>query len=81
MSAPGCILIITSNCLLLGVGLSLKALPIVFLGKVLALVIKMLLISPVLPGTQGDYREERLRIKGTDTKWREGCQGLSPAFG
>jgi hypothetical protein len=39
-------------------------------------VIKMLSISPVLPGTQGDYRRKRPRVKETDAKWRQAHQGF-----
>jgi hypothetical protein len=28
----------------------------------------------VLSGTQGDFREERLRVKKISVKWRQGCQ-------
>jgi hypothetical protein len=36
----------------------------------------MLSICPVLPGTQVDYRSERLRVKKTDAKWRQKCQAF-----
>jgi hypothetical protein len=46
------------------------------LGVVSALLVKMLSISPVLPGTPGDCREEILREKETDVTWKQGCQAL-----
>jgi hypothetical protein len=37
-------------------------------------IVKMLSSSPVLPGTEDDYKRERLRVKERDTKWRSVCQ-------
>jgi hypothetical protein len=44
-------------------------------------VIRMLLVSPVLPGSQGDCRRERLRAKEPDAEWRQGGQAFSQLMG